>query len=282
MGVKSVVVFNKVVPKDLLPFKGEVLVDDDFLNKVEKYDTILVYDSPLYLPFWTQKLEERGYVFRYHIVLFFRNGVSGYLLRSHVGLGLYCRDKTYRDIKAFRIPHKYCKFCGDTLKDWGGKKHLMNPQGALVSDVWKHLDIKNEDVFNAQLSPFILNEITKMVNEVEVIEGVRGVLRFDGEDGDVGGMCVSLDGFVDKVVCGDALDFLKSLPDNSVDMVFADPPYNLGKPYKGVSDNRGDYINWCVSWIREAVRVVKGGGSVFILNTPKNTHHIYPFIAKDF
>ena len=36
-----------------------------------------------------------------------------------------------------------------------------------------------------------------------------------------------------KIIRGDALEALKTLPDNSVDLIFADPPYNIGKNFNG-------------------------------------------------
>jgi site-specific DNA-methyltransferase (adenine-specific) len=70
-------------------------------------------------------------------------------------------------------------------------------------------------------------------------------------------------------------DCLKTLPkinDGVIDTVFADPPFNIGKKYR---ENTNDslpeerYINWCKSWIKECVRVLKPGGSLFIYNLPK-------------
>lgn len=71
---------------------------------------------------------------------------------------------------------------------------------------------------------------------------------------------------------GDCLDFLRSLPDGSVDMLFADPPFNLGKKYgKGISDARrdDDYLRWSKSWLSECTRVLAGGGSLFVFNLPR-------------
>ena len=71
---------------------------------------------------------------------------------------------------------------------------------------------------------------------------------------------------------GDCIDFLSSLPDESIDIVFADPPFNLGKNYgKGVSDNLKDdeYVAWSKNWLKESVRVLKPGGSLFVFNLPK-------------
>ena len=36
-----------------------------------------------------------------------------------------------------------------------------------------------------------------------------------------------------KIIYGDALEAIKSLPNNSVDLIFADPPYNIGKNFNG-------------------------------------------------
>jgi site-specific DNA-methyltransferase (adenine-specific) len=71
---------------------------------------------------------------------------------------------------------------------------------------------------------------------------------------------------------GDCLELLRSLPDESVDMVFADPPFNLGKKYgKGINDQlrADDYLRWSNSWLAESVRVLAPGGSLFVFNLPR-------------
>lgn len=57
---------------------------------------------------------------------------------------------------------------------------------------------------------------------------------------------------------GDALQFAKTLPDHSVDLVLTDPPYNIGK---GAWDKIDNYVEWCGEWITEAVRVLKSNGT---------------------
>jgi site-specific DNA-methyltransferase (adenine-specific) len=70
----------------------------------------------------------------------------------------------------------------------------------------------------------------------------------------------------------DCLDLLASIPSESVDTFFADPPFNLKKHYgsKG-SDNLQDaaYLEWCEKWLAEAVRVLVPGGALFVYNLPK-------------
>lgn len=75
---------------------------------------------------------------------------------------------------------------------------------------------------------------------------------------------------------GDCLSFLKTVPSNSIDLVFADPPFNLNKEYKSkMDDNISDisYLSWCEDWLEECIRVLKYGGSLYLWNLPKwNTY----------
>jgi site-specific DNA-methyltransferase (adenine-specific) len=71
---------------------------------------------------------------------------------------------------------------------------------------------------------------------------------------------------------GDCLSILPGLPAESVDLAFADPPFNLNKAYSSkVDDNLadGDYLLWCQTWLVEMIRVLKPGGSLFLYNIPK-------------
>jgi site-specific DNA-methyltransferase (adenine-specific) len=71
---------------------------------------------------------------------------------------------------------------------------------------------------------------------------------------------------------GDCLEILSQVPENSVDLVFADPPFNLGKSYASGMDDEvpeARYLEWCKNWISACVRVLKPGGSFFLYNLPK-------------
>lgn len=74
-----------------------------------------------------------------------------------------------------------------------------------------------------------------------------------------------------KIIQGDCLEIFKDIPDNSVDMTFADPPFNLKKGYNSYKDKLEfqEYLNWCEKWISEMVRVTKPTGSIFVHNIPK-------------
>jgi site-specific DNA-methyltransferase (adenine-specific) len=77
--------------------------------------------------------------------------------------------------------------------------------------------------------------------------------------------------YLNKISQGNCLDLFKEIPDNSVDVVFADPPFNLKKKYNSHKDSLiiQDYLDWCEQWITEAVRVTKPTGSIFLHNIPK-------------
>jgi len=71
---------------------------------------------------------------------------------------------------------------------------------------------------------------------------------------------------------GDCLNLMSILPSESVDIVFADPPFNLGKKYgDGVNDQMevDKYLSWSREWLRESIRILKPGGSLFIFNLPR-------------
>jgi len=70
----------------------------------------------------------------------------------------------------------------------------------------------------------------------------------------------------------DCLKILPLIKDNSIDTIFADPPFNIGKIYrKNTNDNLPDseYIEWSKKWISECVRILKPGGALFLYNLPK-------------
>jgi len=64
----------------------------------------------------------------------------------------------------------------------------------------------------------------------------------------------------------DCLEGLADLPDGSVDLVFADPPFNIGFKYDGYDDRRDadDYLAWSRRWTSEVVRVLKPTGTFWL------------------
>jgi site-specific DNA-methyltransferase (adenine-specific) len=70
----------------------------------------------------------------------------------------------------------------------------------------------------------------------------------------------------------DCLTVLKSIESDSIDLIFADPPFNLSKDYPSKMNDdlpEDEYILWTESWLNECIRVLKPGGNLFVWNLPK-------------
>ena len=63
---------------------------------------------------------------------------------------------------------------------------------------------------------------------------------------------------------GDSLEWLKSLEDETVDLIFADPPYNIKKADWDKFESQEQYINWSMKWIKESARILKKTGTLYI------------------
>jgi site-specific DNA-methyltransferase (adenine-specific) len=74
-----------------------------------------------------------------------------------------------------------------------------------------------------------------------------------------------------KLYEADCLEVLRSIESDSVDLVFADPPFNLDKLYPSNMDDNireEEYLKWMEQWLKECVRVLKHGGALFTWNLP--------------
>lgn len=72
---------------------------------------------------------------------------------------------------------------------------------------------------------------------------------------------------------GDSVLLLQKIKSDSIDLVFVDPPFNLGKDYRTESFSdliaTETYRQWCHLWLLEVTRVLKPGGSLFLYHWPK-------------
>ena len=92
--------------------------------------------------------------------------------------------------------------------------------------------------------------------------------------------------FLNKIVNGNSLEILKTIPNKIFDLIFVDPPYNLqiGKKLKRPDDSKvngvndkwdqfesfNDYDNFCKKWLKECKRVLKDNGSIWVIGTYHN------------
>ena len=87
-----------------------------------------------------------------------------------------------------------------------------------------------------------------------------------------------------KIYWGDALDILRNeIPNGSVDLIFVDPPYNIGKNFNGLKDkwkNDDAYLEWCYEWIDLLYDKLKDNGSMYIMTATQFMPYFDIYIRK--
>lgn len=85
-----------------------------------------------------------------------------------------------------------------------------------------------------------------------------------------------LEKYLNTVYLGDVFDLLDRLPENSVDMIYSDPDYNVGIKYgdKSYSVEFDKYIEWYTALARKSLRVLKEDGNMFFINYPKQNAYL--------
>jgi len=80
--------------------------------------------------------------------------------------------------------------------------------------------------------------------------------------------------YLDKIICDNSLNYLKTLPNNCIDLIFTSPPYNFNMEYDKHNDNTDfvDYFNTLKEIFIECIRVTKYGGRIII--------NIQPFFSE--
>lgn len=255
--------------------------------RILKFDgQLFVYGSPAELPSWGERLSSLGgadsqMVFRNWIALdISQEPAKEFLKPSQLGLLLFAKarpdGKLRLKLTQVRVPHKNCAACDRTLKDWGGKKHWMHPEGAALSDVWRDLPrrrIRNsctpEDILKRILEMTAVKGIKRLhiIQKPELPSPIKQIKR-------------------DRVYRDDCVAFLNRVselhPKGLFDLAFADPPYNLAKDYESYGDQLVErhYIEWCNSWLSGMARTLKPGGSLFVLNLPKWAIHHATFLNR--
>lgn len=220
----------------------------------------------------------------------------GSLPRRHAALLVLTRyTGSLRHTKT-RIGYTYCPACGKTTKDYGGKKHTYHEYGTLMSDVWRDIEFnphqdaepiidRLRDLFG--LAPYCALEVLDLRSCLVHAPTISptGTARQPQMARESG---LPLDWETSGIPIGsqllnmDCLEALRSLPDDSVDFCFADPPYNLQKQYDHWNDalESIEYFTWCDQWLSEMHRVLKPGRTLAVLNIPYWTVRHYQHLCS--
>jgi len=81
----------------------------------------------------------------------------------------------------------------------------------------------------------------------------------------------------------DALIALKKIPDESINLIISDPPYNIGKDYGKTKDNleKKEYLSFSIEWLKEAKRILKKDGTIYVFMGLKYISYIYQILEEE-
>lgn len=84
---------------------------------------------------------------------------------------------------------------------------------------------------------------------------------------------------------GDCIDILDSqLKDESIDLVFADPPYNIGKVFGAFEDrwpSDEGYADWCFKWLALCLKKLKANGSMYVMTSTQAMPYLDLWLRKE-
>src|SRR5207249_3481372 len=82
------------------------------------------------------------------------------------------------------------------------------------------------------------------------------------------------------IYCGDAVELIRQVPDSAVNLIIADPPYNIRKDFESgrIWDGDREWFDWCKSWLLECRRVLKDDGSVFVYGIHKYLAYLHTYL----
>jgi len=86
-----------------------------------------------------------------------------------------------------------------------------------------------------------------------------------------------------KIILGDAIEHLSLIPSESIDLIIADPPYNLGKDYGNNHDNQqfDEYMDFSRHWLQEAVRILKPTGTIYVFMGFRFISYLYNTMERE-
>lgn len=268
-----------------------------------------IYGLPHQLALWGEYLSDYQHddsktVFKYWITLNIdeAENAGGILQPNSLGLLMFLKSKANsRSLSTFnlntsseRVPHFYCSACGQNVKDWGGKKHLMNPKGTALSDVWR--DLPRIKIDSHIIPDRILERIYGLTKQegasyAHIIQTEKAI-EVKARESEFANKINTTDWEnlseikLNEIYQGDCASFTEKVselyPQGLFDLAFADPPYNLQKKYGQYDDAIADrhYIDWCNEWLAGMIKTLKLGGSLFVLNLPKWAIHHAAFLNK--
>lgn len=86
-------------------------------------------------------------------------------------------------------------------------------------------------------------------------------------------------------ICGDSLDIMSRMKDRSVQLIFADAPYNIGKNF-GNNQDKWDsveaYIQWCHRWLDECMRILSDDGTMYFMTATQHMPYLDIYMSEHY
>ncbi len=86
-----------------------------------------------------------------------------------------------------------------------------------------------------------------------------------------------------KIIWGEAIETLASIENESIDLIFADPPYNIGKKFVDLPDrweSDDSYLNWCYQWLEVCLNKLKNAGTLYVMTATQNMPYFDIFLRE--
>ena len=85
---------------------------------------------------------------------------------------------------------------------------------------------------------------------------------------------------LNSCILGDCIEEMKSISDDSIDLVIADPPYwkVVGQEWDYQWRTEKDYIEWSLRWIKEVARILRIGGTFYCFGYFRTLTHLVPYL----
>ena len=82
------------------------------------------------------------------------------------------------------------------------------------------------------------------------------------------------------VINSNCLDVLPQIKNDTINLIFADPPYNIGKDFGKVKDKlaQDEYIAWCKKWIDECYRILAPNGTFYFMTSTQNMPYLDVYV----
>lgn len=162
--------------KDNLPEKSYIAWCkawlDECLRVLRPGGALFVYNLPKWNILLGAHLMEAGLEFRHSIAIDMKSTlpIPGRLYPSHYSLLYFTKGKP-KTFRRIRTPIETCRHCGGELRDYGGHRHAMNPNGVNLKDVWtdippvRHWKFKSQKRRANALSTKILDRVVEVSTE---------------------------------------------------------------------------------------------------------------------